>query len=713
MADFLFDEGKNKVEGLKKTEINQALESKADAQAVASAFESVNTALNGKASTQALNQAVQDINTELNSKANKQELIETQDVLKDSKIINWIPAKISEFNKDTAYKIDGSTFSSASYFSVKFVPQQNYKYRITTVINSIDDKIMAACIFLNSNNEVIGTFGVAPIGETLRFENADLIFPENTTLVICTSMVAHIPYAFIELSDYNNITETTNDLCIINNSINVYPNNKINILISDFVKGLRHNQQNAKLKYDNAYLVTNTPYNFNKGDLIIWELDSTYTIFLVDVLGNFVATNIQSNYIIPNDLTAYIEIRKSGIMPNDISNLTIQTKSLINKMVDDIKKSIEQTNEMEKKTQSIDYVIGYDNSSIKNGYHVINGNETATSAALSCCDFIECKTGDVFLILYCQSISKYNEFKEFSLNIGVASLPLYSGNEKWNMWVADFDGYIRVTFYNDKTTKFAITKLSDKPFEIVCLGDSIIGNRQKPYDCPTYIQNITNVKTANCGFGGTRAATHSQSIYTPLSFWSIADAIASGDWSNININWNQYGDHVFMVNKDILINIDWAKVKLLFVHYGTNDWNGNTLIDNQNDKYDKTTFKGALRYGIETILNAYKNITIVLSSPLFRYWSDSPNYSTVDRDSDTETRTGGTLPEFVDAMREVAEEYHLPFIDNYNELGMNKFNAPAFLSDGTHPSFFNGIIKIGSEMGGNVAKTFSNARFGE
>lgn len=65
MADFLFDEGKNKIEGLKKTEINQALESKADAQEVASAFESVNTALNGKASTQALNEAVGGVNTKI------------------------------------------------------------------------------------------------------------------------------------------------------------------------------------------------------------------------------------------------------------------------------------------------------------------------------------------------------------------------------------------------------------------------------------------------------------------------------------------------------------------------------------------------------------------------------------------------------------------------------------------------------------------------
>lgn len=74
MADFLFDEGKNKIEGLNKTAINDALQSKADAQAVASAFQSVNEALDGKASTQALNQAVQDINTALNGKASTQAL---------------------------------------------------------------------------------------------------------------------------------------------------------------------------------------------------------------------------------------------------------------------------------------------------------------------------------------------------------------------------------------------------------------------------------------------------------------------------------------------------------------------------------------------------------------------------------------------------------------------------------------------------------------
>lgn len=90
MADFLIDEGKNKIEGLNKAEINQALESKADAQAVANSFQSVNEALNGKASTQALNQAVQDINTVLNGKANANDVYTKEQTYSKQEIDNNI-----------------------------------------------------------------------------------------------------------------------------------------------------------------------------------------------------------------------------------------------------------------------------------------------------------------------------------------------------------------------------------------------------------------------------------------------------------------------------------------------------------------------------------------------------------------------------------------------------------------------------------------------
>ena len=66
---------------------------------------------------------------------------------------------------------------------------------------------------------------------------------------------------------------------------------------------------------------------------------------------------------------------------------------------------------------------------------------------------------------------------------------------------------------------------------------------------------------------------------------------------------------------------------------------------------------------------------------MFRYWTASDGTVTY---SDTYLSNGKTLPIFVEALRAVALEYNLPVIDGYYGLGINKDNASAFLSDGTH-----------------------------
>ena len=56
---------------------------------------------------------------------------------------------------------------------------------------------------------------------------------------------------------------------------------------------------------------------------------------------------------------------------------------------------------------------------------------------------------------------------------------------------------------------------------------------------------------------------------------------------------------------------------------------------------------------------------------------------------DSSTRVndiGKTLPEYNAAIAEVASAYHLPVVDNYKELGINKFNRTQYFpaTDGTH-----------------------------
>ena len=57
-------------------------------------------------------------------------------------------------------------------------------------------------------------------------------------------------------------------------------------------------------------------------------------------------------------------------------------------------------------------------------------------------------------------------------------------------------------------------------------------------------------------------------------------------------------------------------------------------------------------------------------------------------DSDTRAYGSHTLIEIVEKAKEIAKEYHIKCIDNYFELGFNKFNRTQYFNanDGTHPN---------------------------
>jgi hypothetical protein len=46
-------------------------------------------------------------------------------------------------------------------------------------------------------------------------------------------------------------------------------------------------------------------------------------------------------------------------------------------------------------------------------------------------------------------------------------------------------------------------------------------------------------------------------------------------------------------------------------------------------------------------------------------------------------------------MKEVAYEYHLPYFDNYNNIGLNRYTASTWLRDGTHLNRGIGVDKMG------------------
>lgn len=391
----------------------------------------------------------------------------------------------------------------------------------------------------------------------------------------------------------------------------------------------------------------------------------------------------------------YKRLREDVEIINQIDNtLSIEGKAADAKAIGEITKAVPKIEECWK----------YKGKGVTVDAHAINGDVVTTSPEYNYCvtELIPVKSGDRFALCYGMYITRYDAYKKWLDTVDISNAENFYGNERIFDYTVTDEAYIRVSMIYDYDF-CATSRLDDRAYEVLCLGDSIFGNNPKPYDIPTLIQNVTGLKSANCGFGGTTARTHHWERYAPLSFHNIADCIASGDFSTIDIDWAQYGDHVFKRAVDILKAIDYSKLKVLSVAFGTNDWNLATntdKIDNAENRLDVTTYKGALRHGIEAVLTAYPHILICLLSPLYRTWSnDSSDHKIVDDDSDNRTNAHNVkLMDYVTAMKEVAEEYHLPFFDNYSTMGINRITAPSILRDGTHLNYYAGVERVGGKI---------------
>lgn len=228
--------------------------------------------------------------------------------------------------------------------------------------------------------------------------------------------------------------------------------------------------------------------------------------------------------------------------------------------------------------------------------------------------------------------------------------------------------------------------IANKPLTgktIVCFGDSIFGMYRDDTSAPANIAEYTGATVYNVGFGGCRMSTHPTVGYSAFSMWALADAIVSQDWTAQDAE-APSGQDYFANQVALLKSIDFNEVDSIVIHYGTNDFTGSVVIDNTEDLKSHTTLCGALRYSIEKIISAYPKLQFYISLPCFRVWinedgiiTDSNNYA---------NGNGNTIPEYIEALRAVAAEYNFSAIDNYHEMGVNKFNAFAFLidGDGTH-----------------------------
>jgi len=123
---------------------------------------------------------------------------------------------------------------------------------------------------------------------------------------------------------------------------------------------------------------------------------------------------------------------------------------------------------------------------------------------------------------------------------------------------------------------------------IINFGDSIIGNTQDNTSVSSYIAE-SGANVHNIGFGGCQMSKHATN-WDLCSMYNLADAIANNDFTALltatNTGWSGMPSY-FKKTAIELSEIDFSKVDVITISYGTNDYReGDSIVGNQINLFD-------------------------------------------------------------------------------------------------------------------------------
>lgn len=347
--------------------------------------------------------------------------------------------------------------------------------------------------------------------------------------------------------------------------------------------------------------------------------------------------------------------------------------------------------------------IVYDNTYINTENGAIYNGDAYSSYKSS--DYIPIDNTKKYNTAFCLKINFYDENRNWLYGQLTYGNKTGSGR-MYKIEIQDEKvAYARLTYSPSNNEPYCGLAEEQDNYEVLNLGDSIFGINPVCFDISSIAQEKTGYRFANCGFGGSQASSYPDetSPFYSFNFWKIADAIDSGDFSEQiasaeEIYTNRDASILYQNRIDILTSVDFSKLKLITIGYGTNDFSKSIALDSTENKKDVTTYCGALRYGIEKILAKYPCIQICLFSPPVKRIGNNNENS-----SDTTPNTGGKyIKDFCDAMKSVADEYHLPYFNHYDNMGINEYNWMTYYRDGTHLTYDKGADMFGTKVSSEI-----------
>jgi lysophospholipase L1-like esterase len=208
---------------------------------------------------------------------------------------------------------------------------------------------------------------------------------------------------------------------------------------------------------------------------------------------------------------------------------------------------------------------------------------------------------------------------------------------------------------------------------IVWLGDSIHAYTQPDgVSIPYLFEYHSGAKCYNWCQGGTTMALTGVINYDPFSGVGMVDALINRDFTEQETHMTDRNFESQVAEMKALI---FSTVDIVVIEFGTNDALKDVVSDNADDIFDTSTTGGALRHMLRTLLTAYPKIQVVVCNVQpDKGWLDAEHTESYDTSKQTEV------------INKVCDEFNVPLIDIYNELGLNEYTKSTLLHDGLHRS---------------------------
>lgn len=182
------------------------------------------------------------------------------------------------------------------------------------------------------------------------------------------------------------------------------------------------------------------------------------------------------------------------------------------------------------------------------------------------------------------------------------------------------------------------------------------------------------------GIGASSLSTTSYATLLKSQYGFVVQNNALGDATAGN-----YGD-ITCINRSLLTQIDNATIDdtcdYCIIFIGTNDWRFAKGDVGKVTNFDESTFCGSMNVALRSIFQFAPKIKPILVTPLYR---SRQNYDD-NKNSDDYPVNYIFLREYVDAVKAIGQYNHVPVIDLYNNLCINRYNDKFYLDDGVHPN---------------------------